>query len=126
MNHKMIPVEPSRYFKRTGDGISVSRSLPFVESMVGKYTHRVRHVTLHTCRGVSHLAVQCWCGMGMNVDLPKKNGRLVAAPGEGRPMCAGCEGRAMDAKLPSTPDLLYTKAVCRIYHASIIEERSRA
>lgn len=103
----MIAIEPSRYFKKRREGdrvVAVSKALPFVESLQGEYTHRVRHVTLHTLLGKSHLAVSCWCGLTICISASRK-GRLVAEPGEGRPMCGTCEGRVIGAGLAGSREI---------------------
>ena len=76
-----------------GKGISASKSQPLVNARAGKYTHRVRHVTLYTCMGKSHLAVRCWCGQVVFVS--EKSGGTFASKAADRPLCATCEGRAV-------------------------------
>lgn len=78
-----------------GGGIPASKSLPFANARGGKYTHRVRHVTLYACVGKGHFAVRCWCGY--NVLVSEKSGGTFAAEQSERPMCATCEGRAIGA-----------------------------
>ena len=95
----MIDIEPSRIIKHPHAGkdcVAAKRSLPFVESLQGEYTHRVRHVTLHNGLAKAHFSVTCWCGMTICISARRK-GRLVAEPGEGRPICATCEGRVVGA-----------------------------
>lgn len=93
----MIEIEPSPYFKKSGIGHAVTKALPFVESGAGEYTHRVRHITLYTVLGKSHMAVACWCGMSINVGSRRRRSKLVDSPTTGRPVCATCEGRVIGA-----------------------------
>lgn len=96
----MVDIERSSWFdhqmcdKRRQ--FSVKKSLPFVESIRGVYTHRVRHVTVYTGEGKSHMAITCWCGMSICISSRKPN-RLVAEPSNGRKVCATCEGRVVGA-----------------------------
>ena len=77
--------------------ISAKRSLPFVQALGGKYTHRVRFLTLHNSLETPHAAIQCWCGVLLLASEKKGNGtKLLAEPSE-RPICATCEGRAIGA-----------------------------
>ena len=76
-------------------GIRASKSLPFANARNGKYTHRVRYVTLYSCIGKPHLAVQCWCGYVVFVS--EKSRGTFAAEQSDRPICATCEGRAIGA-----------------------------
>lgn len=98
MPEHMIELEPSRYFRipRPKDSRPIRKALPFVESLIGQYTHRVRNATIHTSKGKSHISVGCWCGLSFYVS-PRKKTRLVAIPGEGRPLCGTCEGRVIGA-----------------------------
>lgn len=73
---------------------SVRRSVPFVESFYGTYTHRVRSITMHELLNKSHMSVGCWCGMTINLSQHRRN-RLLLEPSQGRPICATCEGRAI-------------------------------
>lgn len=77
-----------------GSVIRAKESLPFVESHMGRYTHRVRYVELHTCQKESHLAAGCWCGMTVLISK-RKPGRIISAPSDGFIVCATCEGRAI-------------------------------
>jgi hypothetical protein len=98
--NKMVELEPARKALARGLCVAtVSRAAPFVESAAGEYTHRTRQVTLHSILGRTHMGVRAWCGMTLLVAPPKKKGRLVFAPGPGRPICATCEGRAIGAGL---------------------------
>jgi hypothetical protein len=97
---KMVPVEPARRALARGLCVAtVSRAAPFVESGAGEYTHRTRQVTVHSLLGRTHMAVRAWCGMTLLISPPKKKGRLVFTPGQGRPICATCDGRAIGAGL---------------------------
>lgn len=90
----------------------IPRALPFVESIVGEYTHRVRSAQSFTKisssafwrEGEIHVAAKCWCGMTMLLSARKKT-RFVAEPSPGRPICATCEGRAIGAGMLGTPEI---------------------
>lgn len=81
---------------------AVTRSLPFIESAFGRYTHRVRSIVVITDAesGKSHSVARCWCGQGVPVhsNSPHRRrfpvGSLLAEPSD-RPVCATCEGRAI-------------------------------
>ena len=103
----MSMIELERRQIRSGGGSIVSnvkRSLPFIKSTRGLYTHRVRSATSHlyTTSGLSwkvgefHIAVHCWCGMTLLVSR-RKRGQFLAEPPDGSPVCATCEGRAIGA-----------------------------
>lgn len=96
MTKAMVEIEKSAWFSHPmcdkKRQFSVKKSLPFVESIRGEYTHRVRHVTIYTDARAAHAAVSCWCGMSITISNRKKN-MLVAEPSQGRPVCATCEGR---------------------------------
>lgn len=94
----MVVLLPPRY--REARNVYAKKSLPFVESGGGRYTHRVRSlslVTMHAPAHAPHSAVACWCGM--TVLLSTKHcharSRLVSEPS--RVLCATCEGRAIGA-----------------------------
>ena len=94
----MVQLLPPR--NRDARNVYASKSLPFVESGSGKYTHRIRTlslVTMHSPRHQPHSAASCWCGMTILLS-PKHchaRSRIVAEPS--RVLCATCEGRAIGA-----------------------------
>lgn len=77
--------------------VIIKRSLPFVESGAGRYTHRVKSAVLVELKGYpSHIGVHCWCGMHLNLSHKLPSSAFVEEP-SGRPICATCEGRAIGA-----------------------------
>lgn len=104
----MIDIEPSSFLshpmcdKQTT--LSAKKSKPFVESFMGYYAHRVRHVTLYSREGGSHIAVNCWCGMTICISN-RKPSRLVEFPSQGKPICATCEGRAIGAGVDGSREI---------------------
>lgn len=90
----MVPLE-RRNMPWALHAVQVKAAPPFVEAISGRYTHRVRSAALHTICGKTHMSVQCWCGMHINVSVKRPN-RLTDEP-SGRPICATCEGRAIGA-----------------------------
>jgi hypothetical protein len=60
--------------------LPIAKSLPFVESRMGRYTHRVRCANL-----------------GMSFCISERKGRFVEEPSPGYVVCATCEGRAIGA-----------------------------
>jgi hypothetical protein len=118
----MIDIEPCSWIRHPHcdrkTTLFARRSLPFVESSRGEYTHRVRHVTLHTCAGQSHFSVSCWCGMILHIS-PRRHGKLVAAPGEGRPICATCEGRVIGAGLVGSREIAGRPVMFRTRNAEV-------
>lgn len=110
----MVEIEPARKALARGLCIATaSRALPFVESGAGEYTHRTRQVTVHSVLGRMHMGVRAWCGMTLLISPPKKKGRLVAAPGHGRPLCATCEGRAIGAGLLGAREIAGRQVIYR-------------
>lgn len=85
-----------------------SKSLPFVESGAGRYTHRVRTfslVTMHAPTYPPHAAASCWCGMTILISAkPRHRGNSLAAE-PSRAICATCEGRAIGAGQLGTPEI---------------------
>lgn len=106
MSAVMVALLPPRY--RDARNVYAAKSLPFVESGAGRYTHRVRSlslVTMHSPRHQPHSAAACWCGMTVLLS-PKHchaRSRLVAEPT--RVLCATCEGRAIGAGQLGTPEI---------------------
>lgn len=75
-----------------------ARSLPFVESGKGRYTHRVREfcvIGIHVPRHQPYGAASCWCGTTVLLGNRHRGSALVAEPS--RALCATCEGRAIGA-----------------------------
>jgi hypothetical protein len=92
----MVDLQPPRIPRwRPSPIIPIKQSLPFVESRAGRYTHRVRSASLHTCIGKSHVGLSTWCGMGFCIS--ERKGRFVEEPSAGYVVCATCEGRAIGA-----------------------------
>jgi len=93
----MIALLPPRIAKfRPSPVYPIARSKPFAESGGGRYAHRVRSASLHTCLGKSHIAVHLWCGMVICIGGRNRGSRFVEEP-TGRAICATCEGRAIGA-----------------------------
>lgn len=88
-------------------GLSITRSLPYIEAANGKYTHRVRNVTLYEIIGKGHFAINCWCGQTLFYS-DKHRSRFLPEPAL-RPICATCEGRVIgsgktgERKINGTP-----------------------
>lgn len=101
---KMIELETRKSQRDKGFGyehcVVIRKSMPFVESTRGEYTHRVRTGILHKHpkSKESHMSFTCWCGVSVLISSNKR-GRLVEKPSEGRPICATCEGKATGAGL---------------------------
>lgn len=76
-------------------GIPWTACEPFVENSMGVLIHRVRYVTTHQIadRYKPHLAVESWCG---NLSTGTKKFTFLAAPPEGRIVCARCEDFAVN------------------------------
>lgn len=80
--------------------VYASKSLPFVESGAGRYTHRVRGlalVTMHAPTYQPHAAASCWCGMTILLSPKPVHSRNRLAEEPSRVLCATCEGRAIGA-----------------------------
>jgi len=96
----MVDIKPSKWFSHPlcdrSKQFPAKKSMPFVESIQGTYTHRVRYVTMYNNGKESHVAVNCWCGMSICISRRKPN-RLCSSPSNGRKRCATCEGRAIGA-----------------------------
>lgn len=69
-------------------------ALPFVWSRNGRYTHRVRAVTVYP-HGRSGFGVHAWCGM--LVGSAASPSKLSATIDPDRPLCGTCHGRAVGA-----------------------------
>jgi hypothetical protein len=78
------------------------RSLPFFQNERGMLAHRVKSIAEHYRDGVlSHRSVDYLCGNGTGV---RAGGEFLAEPT--RLLCAFCEFRAQQAKLPSADRLV--------------------
>ena len=95
---RLVSLEPNSSSFRADHitRIPVKRALPYIESVRGLYSHRVRNATMYVIDGKTHMGVSCWCGMSLCVGK-KSTGQLVGQPSIGRPICATCEGRAIGA-----------------------------
>ena len=98
----MIDLKPSKkqsYIAPKHAVKSIRKSLPFIESIRGFYTHRVKHVDLHTnYKNQSHFAIKTWCGMAFcNGGSGKGQTYFTEKPTGNRPICATCEGRYIGA-----------------------------
>lgn len=69
-------------------------ALPFVWSRNGRYTHRVRAVTVYP-HGKTGLGVYAWCGM--LVGSAASPSKMSATIDPDRPLCGTCHGRAVGA-----------------------------
>lgn len=79
---------------------SVKKSLPFLESFRGQYTHRVRFVDMHTnYKNKSHFVIKTWCGATFKNGSRDGKGQtyFTENPTNNRPICATCEGRFIGA-----------------------------
>ena len=87
-------------FNPSAGWIIIRKSLPFWQSHMRGYVHRVRDGVVICTDGVPvHAAFGLWCGMtGLN-----KNGTLLYEPGPRDVLCATCEGRAIRAGLLGAP-----------------------
>ena len=98
------PIGPTTY-------IRVKRSLPFVESSAGKYTHRVRSIVIMAHDeplrriGIAHTAVHCWCGMTILISKKRCHSSNMLVVDPSRVLCATCEGRAIGAGQLGTAEI---------------------
>lgn len=100
MSAVMVENIPPRRRSKDPRETYAKRSLPFVESAGGKYTHRVRSViiiALDPSNWPAHIAVRCWCGQSILISKKRHHAanRIVAE--QSRVLCATCEGRAIGA-----------------------------
>lgn len=103
----MIELKPCKrtmrqhYMPEGSKIIAIKKSLPFLESFRGYYTHRVKHVSMYTnSKGKSHFIVKVWCGASFcNGGSGKGETYFVSEPTGNRPICATCEGRIIGSGL---------------------------
>lgn len=85
----------------------LTRSLPFFQSGIGRYVHRVRFGKMYYRDGkLSHTAFTGWCGVTGFVSEKNRaqpwrdrgrNSDLFVDPPKSAVLCATCEGRAIGA-----------------------------
>lgn len=76
---------------------------PFVENSRGVLIHRPRSAATFNLHKHPHIGVSFWCGMAVSSD--GKNLTFLAAPPDGRILCARCESAAIENGLPSADDI---------------------
>lgn len=76
---------------------------PFVENSRGTLIHRPRSGATYNIHRLPHVSVHFWCGMTSTSD--GKNLTFLAAPPEGKILCARCEAIAVANGLPSADEL---------------------
>lgn len=81
-----------------------SACAPFVENSRGTLIHRPRTgSTYNLHRSGPHFGLGFWCGM--HISSGGKNLTFLAAPPDGRIVCARCEAAAVANGLPSADEL---------------------
>jgi hypothetical protein len=77
---------------------------PFVENSRGVLIHRPRTGNTYNIHKTGpHIGLHFWCGM--SITSGGKNLTFLAAPPDGRILCARCEAAAVEHGLPSADEL---------------------
>lgn len=96
-----LPLERPR--KISANEFPWAACAPFVENSRGTLIHRPRSGSTYNIHRLPHVSVHFWCGMASSSD--GKNLTFLAAPPEGKILCARCEAIAVANGLPSADEL---------------------
>lgn len=96
-----LPLERRPF--HTKNGFPWASCAPFIENSRGVLIHRPRHGATYNVHKYPHVAINFWCGMTVSSD--GKNLTFLAAPPEGKILCARCEAIAVANGLLSADEL---------------------